>query len=31
MSDLLFLGLIVALYAVTHGMVVAFAALGKIE
>lgn len=31
MQDLVFMGLIVAAYAVTHGLVVALARLGKIE
>jgi hypothetical protein len=31
MSDLLFLALIAGLYLVTHGMVVAFSRLGRIE
>ena len=31
MSDLLFLALIVAIYAVSHGLVVALARLGKVE
>lgn len=31
MMDLIFVGVIVAIYAVTHGMVVAFSRLGRIE
>jgi hypothetical protein len=31
MSDLLFLALIAAIYAVSHGLVVALARLGKVE
>jgi hypothetical protein len=31
MSDLLFLALIVVMYAVSHGLVVALARLGKVE
>ena len=31
MLDLMFLALIAVIYAVTHGMVIAFARLGKIE
>jgi len=31
MMDLVFVLVIAAIYAVTHGMVVAFARLGKIE
>jgi hypothetical protein len=31
MMDLIFVGVIVAIYAVTHGMIVAFARLGRIE
>jgi hypothetical protein len=31
MLDLMFLALIAAMYAVTHGLVIALARLGKIE
>ena len=31
MLDLVFVGVIVALYAVTHGMIVGLARLGRIE
>lgn len=31
MMDLLFVGLILAVYAVTHATVIAFARLGRIE
>jgi hypothetical protein len=31
MQDLLFIGLIATLYALTHGLVVALARLGRIE
>lgn len=31
MMDLIFVGVIVAIYAVTHGMVVALSRLGRIE
>ncbi|MBB6094104.1 hypothetical protein HNQ60_002985 [Povalibacter uvarum] len=31
MQDLLFIGLIAALYALTHGLVVALSRLGRIE
>lgn len=31
MMDLVFVGVIVAIYAVTHGMIVALARLGRIE
>jgi hypothetical protein len=31
MMDLIFVGVIVAIYAVTHGMIVALARLGRIE
>jgi hypothetical protein len=31
MMDLMFVGLLVAIYAVTHGMIVALARLGRIE
>lgn len=31
MQDLIFVGLIVAAYALTHGLVVALARLGKIQ
>jgi len=31
MQDLLFVGLIVALYAVTHALVIALARLGRVE